>query len=84
MGNQLRIYSHELAYMRSMTALGSAIRSVAVSQCEGFVVVLSCNSEHTFIQVIDLLTCSPVCNSYLTQVISGEVRLVVNPYQKCL
>ena len=84
MGNQLRIYSHELAYMRSITALGSVIRSVAASYCEGFVVVLSCNSEHTYIQVIDMLTCSPVCNSYLTEVVSGSVRLVVNPYQKCL
>ena len=83
MGNQLRVYSEQLTYLRAMTALGSTICSAAVSQCEGFIVVLSSDSRHCYVQVIDLLTCSSICNSYLPS--SGEGgRIVVNPYQKCL
>lgn len=84
MGNQLRLYSFDLGYIRSMTALGVEIRSASISECEGFAVVLSSDRQHTYIQILDMLTSSAVCNSYLPQVLPGSVRIQVNPFQKCL
>lgn len=66
MGNQIRLYSRALEYVRSYASLGESVQSVSVSNCGGFLLVASSSakSSKTYLQVMDIVTCSTLCSTY--------------------
>lgn len=70
LGNQIRLFSEELVFLRTFSTFGSDAISLCISNCEGYIVVLSSDikKNKSFIQVLDILTCNTLCSTYLRMV----------------
>ena len=85
LGNQLRVYTSLLQHMKSFLAVGDIVSSVCLSNCQGYLIVLS-NSNSTrkeYIQVIDIVTGATVSSTYRCGK-DGPGILECNPFQHCM
>jgi hypothetical protein len=84
-GNQIRMYSNEINYIRAFTGIGESVNSLCLSNCEGYIVIASSSTKanKNYIQVVDIVTSSTLCSTY-TDFIPLALTICMNPYQQCL
>lgn len=84
-GNQVRLYTNGIQYLRTFISLGEEVNTFCLSTCEGYILIVSSSAKakKSYIQIFDVLTSSILCSTYCA-LLPVPVSILINPWQKNL